>query len=75
MEKAELLKGLAVAKARADKSKAIAAFQRHVIAELTALGRDTATAESFLPELEKTETDDLAEFERILNALDDQARQ
>jgi len=70
MEKAELLQALAAAKRRAHKSKAIVDFQRHAISKLIGLGKDTAEAESVLQPFEKAEADDLAEMQRILNALD-----
>ena len=71
MGRAELLQGLAAAKKRALESKAIAEFHRDAIADLMAVGSDTAEAERMLRSLEQAQTDDLAEMERILNALDD----
>jgi Spy/CpxP family protein refolding chaperone len=74
MEKAALLENLRTAQGHAKQSKVNVEAQKRVIDVLVAMGKDPAAAERILQKLESVQTDDLSEMERILNALDDEAR-
>jgi hypothetical protein len=71
MTKADLLESLTAASAHATQGKVNVEAQKAVIDALKAIGKDPAGAERILQHLEETQTDNLCDMTKILNALDD----
>ena len=73
MEKADLLEDLTAATAQAEQGKVNLEAQKAVADALHAMGKDWSGAERILQNLERTQNDNLAHLDRILNALEEKA--
>jgi hypothetical protein len=71
MDKAALLRHLEEVRKRALRSEGLIEAQRRVVASLAAIGGNTLEAQNTLDAMEQAQKLQLAEIDRLLNALDE----
>jgi hypothetical protein len=69
MEKAILLRHLEAVQKLALRGDGLIEAQRRMVASLAAAGVDTTAAQKILDDMEQTQKDQLAEIDRLLDAL------